>query len=205
MSLPDSVGDCHMMSSLDLCYCENLTALPSSIGNIKHLREIRLGLTKIERLPESIVTLGNLECLDLWCCHVLVELPGGIRDLNRLETLNLDGCNGMGSMPVGIGQLSRLQKLGLFIVGEDEQSAKISELGNISRIGGGLTIRNIPYGMDLNDAYKACLRLMTNLDMLALSWRSTKKVDPEKELAVLDVLELPPGIKGLEVHGYAGR
>ncbi|KAL6653294.1 hypothetical protein ACP70R_008872 [Stipagrostis hirtigluma subsp. patula] len=206
MILPDSIGDCHMISSLDFCYCEKLTTLPNSISKNQNLRVLRLGLTKIKRLPPGITTLGNLECLDLWLCHELVELPEGIQNLKKLEILNLDGCNGLKSMPAGIGQLSRLQKLGLFVVGEGENSAKMSELGNIGRIGGELAITDIPYGMHRVHAYKACLAEKKNLQALTLNWKSTDwtRFHAANELAVLDGLKPPSGIKTLEIGRYLG-
>ncbi|RLM74883.1 hypothetical protein C2845_PM15G18290 [Panicum miliaceum] len=140
---PDSIVDCQMISSIDLCNCKQLTVLPSSIGRNKMLRVLRLGNTKMERLPSSITSLRNLECLDLHECRELVELPKDIGNLEKLHVLNLTKCEKLGGVPVGIGQLSWLQKLGLFALGEGEKFAGISELANLPRIGGELSIRGI--------------------------------------------------------------
>ncbi|KAG2584988.1 putative disease resistance protein RGA3 isoform X2 [Panicum virgatum] len=141
--LPDSIVNCQMISSIDLCNCKQLTVLPSSIGRNKMLRVLRLGNTKMERLPSSVTALRNLECLDLHDCRYLVEFPKDMGNLDKLHVLNLTKCKKLGGIPVGIRQLSGLQKLGLFALGKDEKFAGISELGNLPRIGGKLSIRGI--------------------------------------------------------------
>ncbi|KAK8450154.1 hypothetical protein SEVIR_7G317600v4 [Setaria viridis] len=215
MCLPDSIGDCQMISVINLCNCKEITVLPNSIIRNTNLRVLRLGYTKIERLPSSITTLRNLECLDLHECHGLVELPEGIGNLHKLQILDLDGCNGLGSMPVGIGKLRRLQKLGLFAVGDGETSAKISEIGNIIRISGKLSIRGVAHVMSPADAHSAWLKQKMNLQMLTLNWRCNDfhskcgrchddSMNTDNELAILDGLEPPSGIRVLRIIGYAG-
>ncbi|XP_062202662.1 disease resistance protein RGA2-like [Phragmites australis] len=225
-SLPDSIGDCHMISTIDLQHCYSLPVLPNSIGGNKKLRVLRLGCTKIEWLPSSIATLENLHCLDLWMCRNLVELPECIGDLKKLEVLDLEGCKFLRAMPVGIGQLTRLQTMSLFVVGEGEKSARISELGNAARISENLTIRGIQNVIDPDDAHQACLKQKTNLQRLDLQWdrevtvhndekgrkvhRWPIKIDldnvnTELEQAVLDGLEPPSGIQVLKIMRYSGR
>ncbi|XP_062202664.1 putative disease resistance protein RGA4 [Phragmites australis] len=206
-SLPDSIGDCHMISSIDLWGCKNLRVLPNSVGRNKRLRVLRLGYTKIERLPSSITTLENLECLDLVFCNKLVELPECFGNLKKLEILNLEGCESLRAMPVGIGQLHRLQSMSLFVVGEGEKSARISELGNVATISGNLTIISVENVTDPDDAQRACLKQKTNLQCLDLKWGWVNDLDYvnfELEQAILDGLEPPSGIKRLNICGYAG-
>ncbi|KAL6658299.1 hypothetical protein ACP70R_003885 [Stipagrostis hirtigluma subsp. patula] len=208
-SLPDSIGDCHMISIIDLHNCSQLTLLPNSIGRNRNLRVLRLGHTKLERLPPAITTLAHLECLDLKGCVRLLELPDGIGNLKNLEILDLDSCVKLGGIPVEFRQLTLLQKLSLFVVGEGTNSAQISELRNAARIGGNLTIRNIARVMDPDDAQRACLKDKRNLQRLELVWRyrglnTEKEVNIEKEEAILDFLEPPSSIEVLKMFGYAG-
>ncbi|KAF8671268.1 hypothetical protein HU200_049974 [Digitaria exilis] len=112
-SLPDSIGDCHMISCIDLWGCANVTMLPNCICRNNKLRILRLGRTRIERLPSTIIALGNLEFLDLHLCKHLVELPEGIENLEKLQVLNLEECEKLRAMPIGIGRLSRLQNLSI--------------------------------------------------------------------------------------------
>ncbi|RLM48691.1 uncharacterized protein C2845_PMPSC055828 [Panicum miliaceum] len=205
--LPDSIGDCQMVSSIDLRKCEVVRVLPESIGRMEKLRVLGLGQTKIERLPSGITALRNLERLYLDRCRELVELPEGIGNLEKLQVLDLEGCVNLRGMPVGIGQLSRLQKLDLFVVGEGEKFAAISELGNVCRNSEDLTIRGIEHATEPDDAHKACLKQKANLQRLELRWRMRvgHEENTKLEQAVLDGLEPPPGIKGLEIVGYSGR
>lgn len=207
--LPDSIGDCQMISSIDLCNCSEFTLLPNSIGRNKKLRVLRLGKTKIERLPSTVTTLRNLEYLDLHNCSEVVELPEGIGNLDNLQVLNISACEKLGPMPIGIGHLSRLQKLSLFVVGQDEKSAPLSELEKVGRNSDHLTIRGIARVMDPDDAHMACLKEKKNLHFLKLDWgrydEGHVNVNPEIEEAVLDGLQPPSGLKELKIDGYSGR
>ncbi|KAL6595681.1 hypothetical protein ACP70R_048021 [Stipagrostis hirtigluma subsp. patula] len=228
-NLPDAIGDCHMISSinlsschslkvlpnsvgklqelrtLDLSWCYKLESLPDSIGGNKNLRVLKLGHTQVERLPSVMTTLGHLERLDLEWCGKLVELPEGIGNLEKLKVLNLEHCELLRAMPIGIGQLTRVQKF-LYVVGEGEKSARISELANISRICEDLTIRGIACVLHPDDAQKVCLKEKANLKRLKLEWgrNDTDDVHIEMEQAVLDCLEPPSGIEKLYIGEYAG-
>ncbi|WVZ54679.1 hypothetical protein U9M48_005443 [Paspalum notatum var. saurae] len=202
MCLPDSIVDCQMISSIDLCNCWKIKSLPNSIGRNKKLRALRLANTNIERLPSSITILRDLEYLDLHKCQDLVELPEGIGNLEKLQFFILKDCEKLGGITLGIGQLTQLQKLGLFVLGEGEKLAGISQLANVSRISEELIIRGISHAMDPDDAHMACLKQKTKLERLKLEW---KRCHLGEEQGVLDALEPPPGIKELEIRGYSGR
>ncbi|KAL6640514.1 hypothetical protein ACP70R_021637 [Stipagrostis hirtigluma subsp. patula] len=201
--LPDSIGDCHMISSIDLTCCSRITTLPNSISKNKNLRFLRLGVTAIERLPPGITTLEKLECMDLLACRKLVELPEGIGSLKKLEVLNLSQCDKLEGMPVGIGQLTRLRELNTFIVGEGENFAKISELGNVDKIDSRLSIKGIAR-VAVDDVNTVPLKQKANLKWLQLIWGRNDGVNAEKHTVVLDGLEPPSGIEELDIYEYAG-
>ncbi|CAD6258251.1 unnamed protein product [Miscanthus lutarioriparius] len=199
--LLDSIGNCVMISRIHLFRCHNVAALPSSIGRNKRLRVLRLGNTKLERLPSSITALENLECLDLQCCFELEELPKGIGKLKKLVVLNLQGCEKLLAIPKGIGQLTRLETLGLFVMGEDAVNySQIPELENVNKISGELTIRGIARCMEPDVAHKECLKQKTNLQSLRLIYASNVGVNSENKL---EGLEPPPGIKILKIVRYS--
>jgi Leucine-rich repeat (LRR) protein len=195
-SLLDSIGNCVMISSINLFGCVKIATLPSSISRNKRLRVLRLGGTKIERLPSSITTLENLECLDLQRCSELVELPDGIANLKKLVVLNLQGCGMLLAIPKGVGQVTRLEKLGLYVMGVDENDAQISELENVNKIIGELTILGIAHGVGPDVAHKEWLKQKTNLQSLTLICASNVGANSENQL---EGLEPPSGIKNLKI------
>ncbi|XP_062182273.1 putative disease resistance protein RGA1 isoform X2 [Phragmites australis] len=210
-ALPEAISDIWSLQALHVTFSDLLElpksiVLPNSVGKNEELRLLRLGRTKIERLPSSITAVRNLECLDLHECRELVELPEGIGNLEKLQVLNLKGCKNLRGMPVGIRQLSRLQKLGLFVVGKGEKFAQISELANVAGIGEELTITCIAHMMDSDDAHKAHLKLKTYIQRLELNWwrNDWEEVNTEMEQTILDGLEPPSAIKELHIGGYAG-
>jgi Leucine-rich repeat (LRR) protein len=201
--LPDSIGNCAMISSIDLSSCLKVATLPSSISRNRRLRVLRLGHTIIEMLPSSITTLENLECLDLQYCSRLAELPAGIGNLKKLVVLNLKECEKLRAIPKGIAQLTRLETLGLFVMGEDNENyAQISDLENINKISGELTICGIAHGTDPDVEHKEWLKQKTNLQNLRLDCARDVGVNSENQL---DGLEPPPGIKNLKIVHYSGQ
>ncbi|KAJ1256641.1 hypothetical protein BS78_K337500 [Paspalum vaginatum] len=208
VELPESISKLEKLQVLKLDGCQQLVELPEGIGNLEKLQVLSLdSFQGLVKLPEGINKLEKLQVLNLEGCRKLVELPEGIGNLEKLLVLNLKRCEKLRGMPVGIGQLSRLEKLSLFVVGEGEKCAGISELADIGRDSEGLIIRGIEHVLEQDDAHKACLKWKTNLQRLKLEWVRYDKdeVNTEVEEGVLDGLEPPPGIEELEISGYSGR
>ncbi|KAL6847280.1 hypothetical protein ACP4OV_023133 [Aristida adscensionis] len=226
-SLPQSIGDCDSLQSLYLWNC-SLTDIPNSLGNIEKLRVLSIvscyGLLElpssesfgnlcnlqtvtlsycldIKHLPQWINLLDYLEDIDLAECCELVELPEGLGNLKRLRVLNLEECHSLRSLPAGVGQLTGLQKLGLFVVGDSTEHARISELGNLDKLNGKLQIKNINNVKDPDDARKAFLNKKNGLRELSLDWCSRRR---EKDLDLLNSLEPPSEIEKLRISGYRG-
>ncbi|KAJ1273961.1 hypothetical protein BS78_05G026200 [Paspalum vaginatum] len=206
--LPSSITTMRNLECLDLSGCWKLVELPEGIGNLEKLQVLNLKIcSNLVELPEGIINLERLRVLNLEYCTNLVELPKGIGKLEKLQVLNLKRCDALRGMPVGIEQLSRIEKLSLFVVGEGEKFARISELANVGRDSEGLIIKDIEHVLEQDDANKACLKWKKNLQSLKLEWGRYYKgeVKTELEETVLDGLEPPPGIKELEISWYSGR
>ncbi|XLU44240.1 hypothetical protein S245_039054, partial [Arachis hypogaea] len=62
-----------------------LDVLPDSIGESIHLRYLNLSSTDINRLPESLCNLYNLQTLILYGCTKLTMLPINMHNLVNLR------------------------------------------------------------------------------------------------------------------------
>jgi hypothetical protein len=103
-SVPSSIGELKHLRHLDLSGNQNLDFVPSSIGELKHLRHLDLSWKKkMKKLPDSITNLHNLQTLGLKCCFLLQELPRDIKKLVNLNHLEIDDCNALTYMPRGLG------------------------------------------------------------------------------------------------------
>ena len=65
MSVEDLFSKFKLIHVLSLSHCHNLTEVPKSVGNLKHLRSLDLSNTDIENLPDSISLLYKLQILKL--------------------------------------------------------------------------------------------------------------------------------------------
>ncbi|XP_058183927.1 uncharacterized protein LOC131301582 [Rhododendron vialii] len=104
--------------------------LPISMRKFIHLRYFDLSNTKIEKLPNFITSLYNLETLRL--PSSLQELPKEIHKLVSLRHLCMDEreINLKVFQPM-IGHLTSLQTLPCFVVDED-MGHRIEELGSLN-------------------------------------------------------------------------
>ena len=140
--------------------------LPSSIGDLKHLRYLNLSYSKITSLPESTSSLYNLQTLLLKGCFYLTKLPEKIENLVNLRHLNITNAKSIIEMPAGIAKLKSLRTLSNFVVGKD----KIIDLMNLESLQGTLCISHLENMLDANDARKVNLKGKKNLDTLEMEW-----------------------------------
>ena len=109
-SLPSEIGLLGTICELRL-ESNCLSALPWQIGELASLESLWLGCNELTALPVSIDGLRRLR--DLWLCSNAIEaLPESIGDLHRLERLELSS-NQLSDLPHSVSRLARLKELHL--------------------------------------------------------------------------------------------
>ncbi|GMN39032.1 hypothetical protein TIFTF001_008259 [Ficus carica] len=198
--LEDSLLKVKCLRVLSLSICSWIVS--DSINELRHLRYLNLSCTSIERLPESLSKLYNLQTLKLTGCQYLEKLPKDFHHLINLRYLDVE-FSGLVDMPTEMGKLKSLQKLSTFIVGKDE-GTKIGELGELADLTGKLHIRNLQNVVKAEDASEAKLR-DKKLEKLKLEWgHNYETEDTEHESAVLDNLLPNTTLKRLVISSYGG-
>ncbi|XP_065638740.1 putative disease resistance protein RGA3 [Quercus suber] len=199
--------------------------LSNEVEKLIHLRYLKLSDLMIEKLPESICNLCNLQSLDVSECWDLKKLPQGIGKLINLRHLLLE-CEWydevrIKSFPKGIGRLTCLKTLQYFPVGKGEEICKPGELEHLNHIQGKLKIVGLSNVVDFG-AIENTLKKKKELRYLGIFFNTLEEMKDEiekeeeeeteeerrrkmeKDVAILNALEPPPCLESLEIDFYKG-
>ncbi|RYR23873.1 hypothetical protein Ahy_B02g057367 [Arachis hypogaea] len=181
-----------------------LDVLPDSIGELIHLRYLNLSCCSINRLPESLCNLYNLQTLILYRCTKLTMLPRNMHNLVNLRHLEL-GKTCLEEMPGGISKLKHLHTLDFFVVGKHEDN-KIQELGGLSNLHGSLELKKLENIVDVKEAENARMTNKNLIDKLYLEWSSGDDMvsNTKAERDIFDSLQPHNSMKELTIKGYKG-
>ncbi|KAH0741397.1 hypothetical protein KY290_034440 [Solanum tuberosum] len=183
----------------------DLNQLPSSIGDLVHLRNLDLsGNREMRSLPKQLCKLQNLQTLDLQYCTSLSCLPKETSKLGSLRNLLLDGCWSLTCMPPRIGSLTCLKTLGQFVVGR-KKGFQLGELRNMN-LYGSIEIRHLERVENDKDAKEANLCAKANLHTLSMSWDDDEiphRYESE-EVKVIEALKPHPNLTSLTISGFRG-
>ncbi|XVF83207.1 hypothetical protein PTKIN_Ptkin16aG0115500 [Pterospermum kingtungense] len=203
--LPKSLTKLLNLQTLILFRCKCLVELPEKIGKLKLLRYLDLSETSIQRLPNSVSELLKLQTLILFECSSLVELPKDMGRLIKLQHLYIRETN-IATMPKGIDELKDLRTLTDFVVGKNNGSGNITELGKLKHLCGRLAISGLENVGGAKDAKDANLKDKKKLKELELVWTTNSVIydDKEQDSEVLEQLEPHANLECLVIKSYRG-
>ncbi|XP_026384524.1 putative disease resistance protein At3g14460 [Papaver somniferum] len=105
-----SIHELYYLETLVLRGCRNFLNVLRGVGSLENLRNLDLSYTGIDKLPDSVTSLCNLQRLDLNNCTFLTTFPNSITRLNYLKFLDIS-CTPIEKLPGFISSLHNLQIL----------------------------------------------------------------------------------------------
>ena len=166
-SLPTSIGNLEQLQELFLDD-NQLTELPASIGNLTNLTVLCLKNNQLTELPPEIVVLRNLQQLNL-VGNRLTSLPPEIGALTSLKLLDLN-YNRLTSLPPAIGQLRSLQILRL---NKNQLTSLPPQIGQL------IDLQVLNLDNNRLTSLPASIGNLTSLQKLNLSYNQLTELPPE--------------------------
>ncbi|KAL6289685.1 hypothetical protein ACE6H2_007195 [Prunus campanulata] len=182
-------------------YEADIEELPISIGKLKHLRYLDVSYTKIKALPKSIGKLYNLQTLRMYGVK-LEEYPKELQNLINLRHIYFPW--NLMTFPAGMGRLTNLRTLEYFMVGK-ETSCGIEELAGLNLLKGQLSINNLEFVRDGEEAKKAKLVEKTNIRQLLLEWAQDRSSITNDEEVLEGLQPHPNKLEFLEFRNFMGN
>lgn len=118
-----------LLDSVELATAPIYTSLEEALKEPYKVYRLHLNKKKLEKFPEGIFLLPNLQELDL-SKNRLTELHDSLGKLSRLQILNVSG-NDLEVFPKSIGQLQNLKKL---LANKNKLISLPSQIGDLTQL-----------------------------------------------------------------------
>ncbi|CAB4303505.1 unnamed protein product [Prunus armeniaca] len=180
--------------------------LPEEVGEFIHLRYLNLsGNDELERLPESLCDLSNLQTLLINDCMRLRRLPEAMGKLVNLRHLHIDWSFNLERLPKGIAKLTSLQTLDMLVVPRDDKNEafQLGDLKKLNQLKGYLRICRCGNLEQLGGAEEVELMNRKNIVNLNLDfdWSGGRRLEDER---ILECLRPHSNLESLEIRKYRG-
>ncbi|XP_026460083.1 putative disease resistance protein RGA4 [Papaver somniferum] len=109
----DSISQLYNLQTLNLHQCKNVGNILEGIASLKSLRHLNLSYSDVKVLPDSIVSLTNLQTLDISHCSRIRVLPPNIGSLQNLVSFDFRDTQNLQKLPDSFGELTKLKSLDL--------------------------------------------------------------------------------------------
>ncbi|CAD6262208.1 unnamed protein product [Miscanthus lutarioriparius] len=180
----------------------------NNFSKLVHLRYLRIKSKYMEDicLLSSLSRLYHLQVIDL---QEWERCSGSVRDINNLVKLRhflvpKDRLQ-LHSIIVEVGKLKLLQELRSFEVGKESKGFELSQLEQLSELGGSLAIGNLERTQTTKEASEAKLIHKNRLHKLTLEWDVNRpNKDPAHEANSLEVMKPHSNIRGICIRGHGG-
>ncbi|KAL0423818.1 UNVERIFIED_CONTAM: putative disease resistance protein RGA1 [Sesamum radiatum] len=202
--LSSSVSKQRNLRALHVAYYYHIKKWPNIVCKLEHLRYLAMSCSDIQRLPESLTRLHNLQTLKLMNSKMLLELPRGLKVMKNLCFLEIESFHSLLCTPPGLGDLIYLRELSIFIVGRDA-SHQIDQLKELN-LGGSLSIGGLENVSNTKDAKKANLITKNDLTSLGLLWTdgAEKTHSTEYYEELLQGLQPHHNLETIRIKSYQG-
>ncbi|KAJ1272884.1 hypothetical protein BS78_06G237000 [Paspalum vaginatum] len=173
-----------------------------------HLRYLRITTADEEKdfNHSALSRLYHLEVIDLpecLCHHGSTRLMSNLPKLRHFivpeDELRLH------SNIIEAGKLKMLQELRRFEVRKEDKGFELSQLGQLSELGGSLAISNLERIHAMEEAHEARLIQLKRLQKLTLEWDADQhRKDTTREENVLEILVPQINLQDLCIIGHGG-
>uniref|UniRef100_A0A0A8XNX2 NB-ARC domain-containing protein n=1 Tax=Arundo donax TaxID=35708 RepID=A0A0A8XNX2_ARUDO len=186
----------------------NVEDMLCNFSKLVHLRYLRIKSKYWEDrcLMSALSRLYHLEVIDI---QEWKGCSGSTRDISNLVKLRhflvpKDSLQ-LHSNVVEVGKMKLLSELRSFETGKEGKGFELSQLGQLSELGGSLSIRNLEKIQAIEEAGEAKLIHKNRLHKLTLEWDATRcNKDATCEENALEILQPHSNLQDLCIRGHGG-